>query len=75
MSNSHKQYVMVRGTYQGLTANAFWFEFDLIGGKHTKASIARSLIHGADERHLTSQNRGEAVSFRLMVWKARELGL
>lgn len=68
-------YTYVRATYQGPTVNAFWFDVKDVHGSPRRVSIPRSLIHGADERHLAQQVPGSAVSFRLMPWKAREMGL
>jgi hypothetical protein len=36
--------------------------------------IARSLIHGADDRMLEGMFAGEKVTIRVMAWKAEELG-
>lgn len=40
-----------------------------------KQWIPLSLIHGADERNIGNDHATDEVSFRLMEWKARELGL
>ncbi len=37
-------------------------------------SIAFSLIHAADERAITGLFVGEEITFRLMNWKAEEIG-
>jgi hypothetical protein len=39
-----------------------------------EVSIPRSLIHGADDRTFEGLFAGEEVTFRLMDWKAEELG-
>jgi len=39
-----------------------------------EVSIPRSLIHGADDRKLDGCFIGEEVTFRLIDWKAEELG-
>lgn len=38
------------------------------------AVIPRSLIHGADDRTMDGLFVGEEVTFRLIDWKAEELG-
>lgn len=40
-----------------------------------KRWIPLSLIHGADEARIGNDHSSDVVSFRLMDWKARELGL
>jgi hypothetical protein len=72
---SSNQYARVVGTYEGPTTNAFWFTFKPDGKPSVKVAIGRSLIHGADERLIANRARGQDVIFRLMIWKARELGL
>lgn len=38
-------------------------------------SIPRSLIHGGDDLKLDRARVGEEFSFRLLAWKAEEVGL
>ena len=39
-----------------------------------EVSIPRSLIHGGDDREIEGLFGGEEFTFRLMDWKAEELG-
>jgi hypothetical protein len=38
-------------------------------------SVPRSLIHGGDDLNLERSFEGQEITFRLMKWKAEELGL
>lgn len=37
--------------------------------------VPRSLVHGADDPQIEDLDKGDEFSFRLMEWKAQELGL
>jgi hypothetical protein len=39
-----------------------------------ETSIPRSLIHGGDDRKFEGSFVGEEITFRLMEWKAEEIG-
>jgi len=65
-------YRIVTATFRGLTARAVFVDRPRGAGE---VSIPRSLIHAADDRALAGLFAGEAFTFRLVAWKAEELGL
>lgn len=58
---------------RGMTPKAIFVDKPPSKGKG-ETPIPRSLIHGADDRKIEQTFIGEEISFRLMAWKAEELG-
>jgi hypothetical protein len=72
-----EKYVKVKGILVRRTHNAILVEFDIDGDEPDGDMhwIPVSLIHGGDERRLTNELSTEIVEFKLMRWKAIELGV
>lgn len=58
---------------RGIRPNSIFVDRPAARGKG-EVSVPRSLIHGVDEAAIESMFIGEEITFRLMVWKAEELG-
>jgi hypothetical protein len=72
MSDGGDDYVRVRGHVLAVRKSAILFA---VGETVPRGAwIARSLIHGADERLLDGTGAGEARTIRIFRWKAEELG-
>lgn len=63
-------YARVSATLIRRTANAALVEVE-----GSEVWIPRALLHGGDDIQLDRLMRGETFSFRVMEWKAKELGL
>nr|WP_295465291.1 hypothetical protein [Mesorhizobium sp.] len=57
------------------TKDAICVDTDPDGDEIVQAWIPKSLIHGGDLLRLGNDHSTDRVTFRLMEWKARELGL
>lgn len=69
-------YRIVTGTFLGKTDMAVMMQppHNPRRAQGRQCSIPRSLIHGADDREVPSLQPGTEWTFRLMDWKAEELG-
>lgn len=63
-------YVKVKVVLEYMTRDAALLKFD---GKHEW--VPRSTIHGGDDLKLARMPRGTTATFRLLDWKAEEIGL
>lgn len=67
------EYRTVTACFRGLAPSGLaFFVDDPRGGRHL--SIARQLIHAADDDRLHGLFNGEQITFRLRAWKAEALG-
>lgn len=70
---SKEKYVSVTAFVTHITADAI--QVDQIGRADPPVWIPRSLIHTADDLKISRLNTIEELTFRLMEWKAKALGL
>jgi hypothetical protein len=71
--SSDEDYVAVNARLVKVTPDAAIL---FVGGRGGRTvSIARSLMHGADERLLDGHRPMTAITLRIFSWKAREQGL
>lgn len=71
MNTAKETYSTVAATFVRRTANAVMINTPA----DEETWIPRSLIHSADDRHIDDLDRGDEFTFRIMEWKAKELGL
>lgn len=65
-------YRTVTATFRGMTPHAIFIDRPHRTGE---VSIPRSLIHYVDNKQFDPLFAGEQITFRLMEWKAEEVGL
>lgn len=74
-SDAKGSYRLVIARFRGISpsGNAIFVDKPTSKGRGT-ISIPRSLIHGADDIKAASLRKGEEWTFRLVSWKAEEIG-
>lgn len=72
---SGDSYRLVSSRFRGVspTGRAIFVDKPVTRGSG-EVSIPRSLIHGVDERKIADLRKGQEFTFRLMEWKAEEVG-
>lgn len=69
------RYVPVKAVFVARTRDAILVDVDMVNITGDHKWIPLSLIHAADERRLNNAVATDIVEFRLMAWKASQIGL
>ena len=66
-------YCIVSTKLRGFAESVFFVNAPL-GSRRPEVSIPWSLIHGSDETKIQRAMIGQEITFRLLEWKANQLG-